>query len=63
MFLIVESEMKGKILHKKIKKCELEAIFLKKMCQENDCFCYSLSIEEYIASRVANQITVFAIVY
>ncbi len=38
LIVLVESEIKHKILHKNIKKCELEAIFLKKMRQENDSF-------------------------
>ena len=33
-----ESDIKHNILHKNIKKRELEAIFFKKMRQENDCF-------------------------
>ncbi len=34
----LESEIKHKIYHKNIEKGEQEAISLKKMRQENDCF-------------------------
>ena len=37
LIVLVESEIKHKILHKNIEKRELEAT-LKIMCQENDCF-------------------------
>ncbi len=38
LIVLVESEIKHKILHKNIEKRELEAIFKKIMRQENDCF-------------------------
>ncbi len=39
LIVLVESEIKHKILHKNIEKRELEAaIFLKRMREENDCF-------------------------
>ncbi len=38
LIVLVESEIKHKILHKNIEKRELQATFFKKMRQENDCF-------------------------
>ncbi len=38
LIVLVESEVKHKIYHKNIEQGELEAIFLEKMRQENDCF-------------------------
>ena len=38
LIVLVESEIKHKILHKNIEKRELEAIFKKIMRQENYCF-------------------------
>ncbi len=54
--VLVESEIKHKILHKNIEKRELEAILKNKQNNASGkrLFCYSLSIEEYIASWVAN---------
>ncbi len=59
LIVLVESEIKPKILHKNIEKRELETISLKKMREENYCFATSYLLR----SRVANQITAFAIVY
>ncbi len=65
LIVSVELEIKHKIYHKSIEKGEQEAISLKNMRQENDCFAirYLLRNRYCIASRVANQITAFAIVY
>ena len=38
LIVLVESEIKHKIYHKNIEKRKQEAISLKKMRQENDCF-------------------------
>ena len=45
----------------KINHCFL-SYFAKKNCQGNYCFANSLSIEQWTANRVANQITAFAII-
>ncbi len=63
LIVLVESEIKHKIYHKNIEKGEQEAISLQKNAPRKSLFYYSLSIEESIASRVANLITSFAIVY
>ena len=61
--VLVESEIKHKILHKNIEKCEQEAMF-SKMCQENDCFAtlYLSKTDSKIEELITNQITAFAIV-
>ncbi len=38
LIVLVESEIEHKIYHKNIERGEREAISLKKMRQENDCF-------------------------
>ena len=38
LIVLVESEIKHKILYKNIQKRELEPTFFTKMRQENDCF-------------------------
>ena len=56
LIVLVESEIKHKILHKNIEKRKLKAIF-KKNAPRKGLFCCWPSIEEKIAS------TAFAIVY
>ena len=51
LIVLLESEIKHKILHKNIKKRELEAIFLKKMRQENDSFATRYLSDRGIDSR------------
>ena len=60
--VLVESEIKHKILHKNIEKRELKATFLKNCARH--MIVLLLTIYRGIeASRVANQITAFAILY
>ncbi len=64
LIVLVESDSKHKILHKNIEKRKLEATFLKKIRQENDCFATRyLSRNRWRVEYPCNQVAAFAIVY